>query len=129
MPKITVELDNGDMAELDAAAKAKHVSSEKIIVEVVKAQLVHQVSAGRGGAQVVVGGTGNALAETGSPNRKGDVAIVDVAIADVAKPDDLASRQAARRAALLPAFGMWADDDTKPKDGVAYQKAIRAEWE
>lgn len=107
MPKITVELDNGDMAELDAAAKAKHVSSEKIIIEVVKAQLVHQRRAKRAEAQVALGS----------------------AISNIVKPDDLASRQASRRAALLPAFGMWADDDTKPKDGVAYQKAIRAEWE
>ena len=42
--------------------------------------------------------------------------------------DSLESSQAARRAALLPAFGTWVDDDTKPKDGVAYQKAMRAEW-
>ncbi|MBP1206705.1 putative Zn-binding protein involved in type VI secretion [Duganella sp. 1411] len=41
--------------------------------------------------------------------------------------DSLASRRAVRRAVLLPVFGMWADDGTKPKDDVAYQKAIRAE--
>lgn len=103
MPKITLELDNEDMAELDAAGRAKHVSSEKIVVELVKAQLLRQRHAERAEAQM--------------------------ASSDVAKTDDLASRQAARRAALLPAFGMWVDDDTKPKDGVAYQKAIRAEWE
>ena len=44
MPKITVDLDDGDMAELDAAAKSKHVSSEKVIVEVIKAQFVRPVA-------------------------------------------------------------------------------------
>jgi hypothetical protein len=49
-------------------------------------------------------------------------------VSNVAEPRELVSRQVARRIALLPAFGMWMGDDTKPKDGVAYQKAIRAEW-
>ncbi len=78
MPKITVELDDSDMAELDAEARVK-----------------------------------KAIEDADDP----------------AGADSLASRQAARRAALLPAFGMWEDDDSKPKDGVAYQKAIRAEWD
>ena len=37
-------------------------------------------------------------------------------------------RRAARRAALMPAFGLLNDDD-QPADGTTYQREIRAEWE
>jgi hypothetical protein len=37
-------------------------------------------------------------------------------------------RQAARRAALMPAFGLLSDDD-QPADGTTYQREIRAEWD
>ena len=124
MPKITVELDDSDMAELDAQARGKHVSAEKILVEAVKAQLVRGLRGKRSRSKAAIGAAENASAETSNPNRT-----VNGSITGIAEHGDLASRQAARRAALLPAFGMWADDDTKPKDGVAYQKAIRAEWE
>ncbi len=124
MPKITLQLDDSDMAELEALALGKDVSAEKILVEAVKAQLVRGLRGKRSRSQAATGAADNALAETSNPNRT-----ATGAISGVDESGDLASRQAARRAALLPAFGMWADDETKPKDGVAYQKAIRAEWE
>jgi hypothetical protein len=41
---------------------------------------------------------------------------------------DKQMRRAARRAALMPAFGLLNDDD-QPADGTTYQREIRAEWE
>lgn len=31
--------------------------------------------------------------------------------------------------ALVPAFGLWAKDGRKTTDGVAYQQALRADWD
>lgn len=124
MPKITVELDDSDMAGLDAEARAKRVSPEKIIARTIKEQFTPSGRDKRTRAGVKVGGPAK---EQANADHAPEAVIEDAR--DIARLDSLASRQAARRAALLPTFGMWADDDTKPKDGVAYQKAMRAEWD
>ena len=36
--------------------------------------------------------------------------------------------KAKRWAAVMATHGMWKDDPTKPKDAVAYQREVRAEW-
>lgn len=38
------------------------------------------------------------------------------------------ARRSARLAALAPSSGIWAGEPNQPKDGVAYQEAMRAEW-
>lgn len=48
--------------------------------------------------------------------------------ADPNSPEAVQARRDARKAAMTHSFGMWKDDPTKPKDGVAYQKKMRAEW-
>ena len=122
MPKITVELDDGDMAELDAKARAERVSPEKIITNALKTQFNPRARAKRARATAIIGGAGQ---EANQSSQKREIA----GAGDSDTPDSLETRQAARRAALLPAFGMWADDDSKLKDGVAYQKAMRSEWD
>ncbi|MGV7209159.1 hypothetical protein ACLB1G_15030 [Oxalobacteraceae bacterium A2-2] len=47
---------------------------------------------------------------------------------DPNSPEAVQARRNSRKAAMTHSFGMWKDDPTKPKDGVAYQKEIRAEW-
>ncbi|NGZ83369.1 hypothetical protein [Duganella aceris] len=46
--------------------------------------------------------------------------------------DDTANAREARRQArlraLAPSSGIWDGDPDKPKDGVAYQEEMRAEW-
>jgi hypothetical protein len=41
-----------------------------------------------------------------------------------AEQDDKAKRWAA----IMATHGMWKGDPTKPKDAVAYQREVRAEW-
>lgn len=36
--------------------------------------------------------------------------------------------RAKRLAAIMSVHGIWKDDPTKPKDPVAYQREVRAEW-
>jgi hypothetical protein len=36
--------------------------------------------------------------------------------------------RAKRLAAIMSVHGIWKDDPTKPKDGVDYQREMRAEW-
>lgn len=124
MPKITVELDDSDMAELDAEARAKRVSPEKIITRAIKDQFSPGGRAKRVRATGMTSGAAHEVAEGDRLREK-----TAEGASDPTAAGSLASRQAARRAALLPAFGMWAEDDSKPKDGVAYQKAVRAEWD
>lgn len=47
---------------------------------------------------------------------------------DPNSPEAVQARRDARKAAMTHSFGMWKDDPTKPKDGVAFQKKMRAEW-
>lgn len=51
---------------------------------------------------------------------------------DSAAKSDSASaetRRAKRLAAIMSMHGIWKDDPSKPKDPVAYQREVRAEWQ
>ncbi|MYM23411.1 hypothetical protein GTP46_12215 [Duganella sp. FT135W] len=39
------------------------------------------------------------------------------------------AKRAKRLAAIMSMHGIWKDDPSKPKDPVAYQREVRAEWQ
>ena len=53
------------------------------------------------------------------------------AIGPIAAADEQAAKQArrgARHAALLKSSGIWAGEPNKARDGMIYQRELRAEW-
>lgn len=64
----------------------------------------------------------DALDRLSGAERKSRAAVIRSAVSDYLKDRDQADRKAAREAV----FGIWKD---RGIDGLAYQDAIRAEWE
>lgn len=99
MRQLTVELKEEEMERLEAVARARHTDPVGFIrAEVLKA-----------------------LTPGGTP----PVGIVTIPPSDAKTRED---RRQARLAVLMRSNGIWAGDPNKPKDGLAYQEELRAEW-
>lgn len=101
MRQLIVEMGELEMAELEAAARARGIDPEKIN----KAQLLQLLEA----LQLCMAG----------PNA---TATQEVQQGTVPRA------RAERLAALMSMHGIWKGDPDQPQDGVAYQQEVRAEW-
>lgn len=95
MRQLTLDLDDKDMAQLEAMARERRTDPAAIAKAELLKMLIPAASASAG------------------PDD-----------ADAAKH----ARRSARLAALAPSSGIWTGEPNKPKDGVAYQEEMRAEW-
>lgn len=91
MRKIIVELDDWEMAQVDALARARQVA----VADVLKTEALK--------------------------------ASQDVA--PLSSDEAQEQRRQARLAILMRSHGIFAGDQDKPKDGLAYQRELRAEWQ
>lgn len=106
MRQLTVELNDDEMSQLEAAARAQNLTpSDMIKAEVLKA-----------------------LTPVGTIGPSDGAAVT---IVKTPSTDDLAreDRRQARLAILMRSNGIWAGEPNKPKDGLVYQKELRAEWQ
>lgn len=103
MRKLIVTVSDSDMLDLEAIARAEDRAPEEVAQEYLSILL-------------------NAKAKDKilPPSPSKEIVAKDNA-------DDEQDRQR-RREAVGYIFGLWKNRDDTPKDGVAYQKAIRAEW-
>ncbi|NRR33172.1 hypothetical protein HSX11_23655 [Oxalobacteraceae bacterium] len=106
MRQLTLELDDQDMARLEAEARVRRIDP----ILLAKAELLKMLE------------TFNAVDAIH--------AAVTEAIGVVRddSPEAKEDRRRARLAALMPSNGIWAGEPNKPKDGVVYQEEMRAEW-
>lgn len=108
--RLTVELDEREMRKVRAAARARGIDPRRMTAK----QLVLALGATDGAS--VVANTGAAPAKAPLPGAPRPV-------------DESAETQRTKRlAAVMGMHGIWKDDPTKPQDGVAYQREVRAEW-
>ena len=98
--RLTVELDEHDMRKLEAAARAHQLDPQSMTVK----QLVLTLASINRAVQTVA-----EYAKSETPSTE--------------------ARRAKRLAAIMSMHGIWKDDPNKPKDPVAYQREVRAEWQ
>jgi hypothetical protein len=108
MRQITVELEDGQMASLEAEARIKSLEPSILLALKMKAVLNAQLCGLDDSEQIPVD-------DIGSGNGNGK--------------DDAAARRAARLAILERSCGIWQGEPGKPKDGVYYQEEMRSEWQ
>jgi hypothetical protein len=109
MRQITVELDDSEMAALEAEAHIKRVEPSILLALKMKEFL----KAG----QVVELGHASEERQIGENEvRQGN------------GEDSAAARRAQRLAVLQGSSGIWPGEPGKPKDGVYYQEEMRSEW-
>lgn len=117
MRQLTVELEEEDMAQLEATARARRIDR----AHVTKAQLLTLLGAGT-----------TMRWRAGLGARRAPVAVKGAKIVFICRPkrprEDQAVARARRMEALMSMQGIWKGDVNKPQDGVAYQQEVRAEW-
>lgn len=127
MPNINIELDDGDMAALDAAAQGQYVSPKEIAREAIETQRTSQESAECVSQLEII-----ELCDDIDDLRHTQTVEADGADAKatsgVHQSGDGVSDRAVRHAALMKMRDLWNDDGAEPIDGVEYQNAMRAEW-
>lgn len=98
--RLTVELNDSEMSKIEEAARDLRLDPQRLTAK----QLVLALGAADG-AGPVPGDTGGHRADASTD-----------------------ARRAKRLAAVMAVHGIWKDDPTKPQDGAAYQREVRAEW-
>lgn len=133
MRQLTVELEEEEMAQLEATARARRIDP----AHMTKAQLLKLLGAGkqtkwRGMRRGRVGLKGATIVFTLRSHHAGRSPVVQLS-RPVAKPVALEKDQQLARATRLEALmrmqGIWKGDPDQPQDGVAYQQEVRAEWQ
>lgn len=131
MRQLTVELEEEDMAQLEARARAQRIDPARMT----KAQLLKVLGAGkqmkwRGLRRNRVVLKGAKIVFTLRSDNAGNSHIVQLNGLD-ANPAALEEHRQLARArrleALMSMQGIWKGDPDKPQDGVAYQQEVRAE--
>jgi hypothetical protein len=102
--RLTVELDENEMSKVEEAARDLRLDPKQITAK----QLLLALGAADGAGMAA-----------------GDTPAAQTAPGDDASTD---ARRARRLAAVMAMHGIWKDDPTKPQDGAAYQRDVRAEW-
>lgn len=97
MRQVIVELDDKEMATLEAIARERHVEP----ADVLKAAAIQSLT---------INGASNPASPTGHEEAK-------------------EQRRQARLAILMRSHGIFDGDKDKLKDGLVYQKELRAEWQ
>jgi membrane-associated protease RseP (regulator of RpoE activity) len=111
MRQVIVELDDKEMATLEAVARARRVAPAEVL----------KVEAIRGLRQVVTDIMADNVAIEGLVHM--------ISTNDVTPDEAKEQRRQARLAVLMRSNGIFAGDKDKPKDGLVYQKELRAEWQ
>jgi hypothetical protein len=134
MRQIKIEFDDEEMAQLEAAARARHIDPERMS----KAQLLKLLTLGKKPKwRAGLSARRNQLALRAAQGMPSSAAIAASALSGNGTasgahiPLDEAeaqARQAKRMELLSQTAGMWKGVPGKPQDGLAYQLAIRAEW-
>jgi hypothetical protein len=104
MQRVTVELADEEMALLEAVARARHVQP----ADVLKAEAL-KLSAP---TDILPGGAVHKVALSISPENEARE-----------------QRRQARLTILMRSNGIFSGKQDKPKDGLVYQKELRAEWQ
>lgn len=110
--QLTIELSEWEMDQVQAASRARrldpaHMTAQQLI------QALDDSQASTSTASAVDEPVTSVLAETENSD--------PMILAEEAR--------AKRKAAIMRMHGIWKDDPTKPKDPVAYQREVRAEWQ
>lgn len=137
MARLTVELEERELARLRSAARARqidpsHMTTMQLVQVLTDAQPKKKTSWLAGGAararrhntalnQAVPAGVVKHAVEILEQQHRTAVAVTSVAAAS-------AAARAQRLAAVMSMHGIWKDDPTKPQDGAEYQREVRAEW-
>ncbi len=110
MRQITVELDDSEMAALEAEARVQQVEPSILLALKMKEFL-------KAGAVVEPGQAGqeSRMDESGVRQGSGEASA--------------AARRAQRLAVLQGSCGIWPGEPGKLKDGVYYQEEMRSEWQ
>jgi hypothetical protein len=124
MRRIIVDVDERDIVAYEALARAKKVDLAEIISAQIKltAELLHKA--------------GNLAAEALATEALAGQIQRDLAALSFDEPENTAAaqstleqRRAARRAILRgDGTPLWEGEEGKPKDGLIYQRELRAEW-
>ncbi len=99
MRKFVIELDDTELAQLEAAAHALHTDPAAMV----KAHLLEAI-------------------QQSAKERDEVIAPWDDS------PEAKRARRHARLLALSASSGIWPGERDKPKDGLVYQEDLRAEW-
>ncbi|MNR49533.1 hypothetical protein D3C85_1689240 [compost metagenome] len=105
MREAIVKLSDREMAKLEAVARERRVGPDELL----KNEAIKAIATTRSAAHV----------------RAAPQEIASVLSQDEAK----AQRRQARLTILMRSNGIFSGDKDKPKDGLVYQKALRAEWQ
>lgn len=134
MRQITIEFDDEEMAQLEAAARARHINPERMS----KAQLLKLLTLGKKPKwRAGLSARRNQLALRAAQGMPSSAAIAASALsgngtskrARDSVGDASAEAMRAKRMELLAlTAGSWKGDPDKPQDGLAYQLEMRAEW-
>ena len=127
MPNLNIELDDGDMAALDATAHGQHVSPKEIAREAIETQRTSQESA-KCVSQLEIIERGDDVDDLRRIQTVEAVGTDAKSRSGVHQSGDGVSDRAVRHAALMKMRDLWNDDGAEPFDGVEYQNAMRAEW-
>ncbi|WGG51200.1 hypothetical protein [Rugamonas sp. DEMB1] len=137
MARLTVELEERELARLRSAARARqidpsHMTTMQLVQVLTDAQPKKKTSWLAGAAarmrphntalyQAIPAGVGKHPVEILEQQHRTAVAVSGIAAAP-------AAARAQRLAAVMSMHGIWKDDPTKPQDGAEYQREVRAEW-
>jgi hypothetical protein len=135
MEQLTLELDEEYAMRLSLATRVRRIDPSGMTTQQVLQVLIAQNPKWRTGMrlrrgrltakvfEVVVGKRPIRYAKP-RETREGKPAVVDESDASISAYD----ARAKRLAAIMSVHGMWKDDPDKPRDAVAYQREVRAEW-
>jgi hypothetical protein len=147
MARLTVELEERELARLRSAARARQIDPSRMttmqLVQVLTdAQPKKRTSWLAGGAararrhntapnQAVPAGVVKHAVEILEQHHQTALGVASTAVTEVDQAANAAASAAARAtrlAAVMSMHGIWKDDPTKPQDGAEYQREARAEW-
>lgn len=131
MRQLTVQLDDKEMAQLELAARARHMDP----VRMTKMQLLRLLSVQkpkwRTGLRLRRQQAMTQLLETTDLKRSLSPQKLRPGPQPATPNGNLSPADAARAkrlAAIMSVHGMWKDDPDKPQDAVGYQREARSEW-
>lgn len=132
MRQLTVELEEEEMAQLEASARAQRIDPARMT----KAQLLKVLGAGkpmkwrgRRRSRVLLKGAKIVLTLRAENARNSHVVQLSAPDANPVALEEHQQRARAKRLeALMSMQGIWKGATEKPQDGVAYQREVRAEW-
>lgn len=132
MRQLPVELEEEEMAQLEASARAQRIDPARMT----KAQLLKVLGAGKQMKcrglrrnRVALKGARIVFTLRSRDARNSQIVQLNGPDAKPVAPEEHQQRARAKRLeALVRMQGIWKGDPDKPQDGVAYQREVRAEW-